>query len=137
MSGLVADTGATTGLDAITQRLTATQYLMLLTSDPTAQSTIASMSEFLTAGYARQPVAWTAPARATVADPMLSSNSALITFGPFTAATLLNATWAALVTVSTGTAGTVSFLWKLDVPAGANINETIQVPIAKLAAAIN
>lgn len=56
-------------------------YLALTTTAPTDN---ALGTEYAATGYARQAVAWTAP---TAADPPVTQNTALITFGPFTAGT--------------------------------------------------
>jgi hypothetical protein len=53
-----------------------------------------TMSEITTAGYARQQVTWTAPAGV----PMVTSNNALLFYGPFTADMVDAASFAALVT---------------------------------------
>jgi hypothetical protein len=58
-------------------------YLALITS-VTAPLDNALGSEYAATGNARQPVIWTAP---TAADPPVTQNTALITWGPMTAST--------------------------------------------------
>lgn len=78
-----------------------TTYLALLTSAPTDASTLGTMSEVSTSGYARQAVTWSAP---SAADPPESHNSGAVTFGPFSADPP-NVTHYALVSASSGTTG--------------------------------
>lgn len=127
MPGEASDKGANIGLDAKTGRATQTArtvYLALLTAAPVDGDTIATLAEVATAGYARQSVAWTAPAN--VGGVPTTSNSAGLTFGPFTGDPP-NITHAALVSASAGTAGDFIFWWALDVAKDAAINESIQV----------
>ena len=56
-------------------------------------------TEYAATGYARQAIAWTVP---TAADPPVSSNTALLTFGPFTAGTGSTISYAELTTQSSG-----------------------------------
>jgi hypothetical protein len=58
-------------------------YLALITN-ATAPLDNALGSEYAATGYARQPVTWSAP---TAADPPVTGNTALITWGPMTAGT--------------------------------------------------
>jgi hypothetical protein len=58
-------------------------YLALITT-ATAPADNALGSEYAATGNARQPVVWTAP---TAADPPVTSNSALLTWGPMTGGT--------------------------------------------------
>lgn len=131
MAGEFSTAGSNIGLDAVTGRATQTSrttYLALLSAAPTDASTLASMTEISTAGYARQTVAWTAP----TGDPASTNNSALLTFGPFSADPP-NVTHCALVSASSGTSGDFLMWWALDVAKDAAINESIQVAIGGLA----
>lgn len=112
MPGQPSDFGAGAALDAMSGRATQTArttYLALLTAAPNDQTTLATMSEVTTAGYARQACAWTAP----TGDPRVSSNNAAVTFGPFTADPP-NITHVALVSAASGTTGDFIFYWTLD-----------------------
>lgn len=130
MPGEFSNVGAGIGMDAATGRATQTArttYLALLSSAPSDSSTLATMAEITTSGYARQTVAWTAP----TGDPQSSNNSALLTFGPFSADPP-NVTHCALVSASSGTVGDFLMWWALDVAKDAAINESIQFAIANL-----
>lgn len=126
MAGELSTVGAQNALDAATGRATQTArttYLCLLTSAPSDSTTIASMAELTTAGYARQACAFGAP---TSANPSVTSNTGTITFGPFTADPP-NVTHCALVSSSSGTSGDFIMYWTLNVAKDAAINESIQV----------
>ncbi len=130
MAGEFSTVGANIGMDAATGRATQTArttYLALLSSAPSDSTTNATMAEITTAGYARQAVTWTAP----TGDPSSSNNSALLTFGPFSADPP-NVTHCALVSSSSGTGGDFIMWWALDVAKDAAINESIQFAIAAL-----
>ena len=115
MAGEASTVGANNMLDAASGRVTqtsGTRYLALLTSAPTDATTMASMAEVDTPGsngYDRETIAFTAPA----GDPSSTENTALVTFGPFTA-DLANVTHCALVDAATGTAGAFIWWWSLD-----------------------
>lgn len=82
-------------------------------------------TELSAAGYARKSVAWTAPA----GDPSSTNNSALVTFGPFSADPP-NATncalWDAL------TVGNMLMHWTLTAAKDAAIGESIEFAIGAL-----
>lgn len=142
MSGSPAAWGSKAAIDAWTGRAvpiatTRTTYLALLTAAPTQATTLATMSEVTTAGYARQPVTWTAPAIPGGGVNYQSMNSALVSFGPFTASMLFDAVYAALVSAASGTTGDFIFAFLLDTPENAAINETIQIPASQLILAHN
>lgn len=138
MSAVILPDGAAgTSLDAVTKRGTASTYLALLTGPVDASVTMATLPEITTAGYARQPVVWTVPARPSSGEPVTTSNTALVSWGPFSAAMLLDASWAALVSAATGTSGSVLYAWELPTPQNADINETIQIPVGKISIAQN
>lgn len=114
MPGELSTVGANIGLDASTGRATQTartMYLALLTAAPTDATTMATMTELTTPGtngYARQSVAFAAP----TGDPSSTSNSGVLTFGPFTA-DLGIVTHCALVSAATGTVGDLTAHWAL------------------------
>ena len=125
MPGEASSVGAGIALDAMSGRATQsarTTYIALLTAAPTDASTLATMSEITTAGYARQAITWGAPS----GDPRTTSNTATITFGPFTADPP-NVTHAALVSALSGTTGDLIYFWTLDVAKDAALNESIQI----------
>lgn len=115
MAGSASNVGEKIALDAMTGRATQsarTTYLALLTEAPTDTTTMSTMSELTTPGtngYSRQTVTWSDPGTGGS-----TSNSAAITFGPFTA-DLPNITHCALVSAATGTAGDLIFYWTADV----------------------
>jgi hypothetical protein len=130
MSGEATSVGAGYALDAITGRATVTArtvYLALVTTLPTDATTLASMGEITTAGYARVAVTWTVP----VGDPRTTSNTALITFGPFTADPP-NVPYCALVSAASGTTGDFLYFWILDTARDAANGDSIQFAIGAL-----
>lgn len=142
MAGEPAAWGSKAAIDVMTGRAdplatTRTTYLALLTAAPTDATTLATMSEVSTAGYLRQAVTWNAPVLPTDGPNYQSTNSSLISFGPFTVAMAFDAVYAALVSAASGTTGDFIFYWALDVAENAAINETIQIPAGKLILAHN
>jgi hypothetical protein len=139
MAGEFSRVGAQYALDFVTGRAlayTATRptYLALLTAAPTDTTTLSTMTEVTTTGYARQAVTWGAP---TAADPTVTSNSAAITFGPFTANMASATTHCALVSSSSGTTGDFLMWWALDFSKQAALNESIQFAIAALSMSLS
>ena len=135
MSGQLSTVGANIALDAATGRATQssrTVYLALLTVAPTDSTTLSSMTELTTAGYARQACTWSAPA----GDPSLSSNTATITFGPFSADPP-SVAYAALVSSSSGTSGDFIAYWTADVAQDATTGQSIQVSAGALTLALD
>lgn len=130
MAGEASTVGAGKALDAISGRATQTartMYLALLSTVPTDATTMATMVEITTAGYARQTVAWSAP----TGDPQVSSNTALLTFGPFTADPP-SVGWAALVSAASGTSGEFVYWWTLDTARDAGVNDSLTVAVGAL-----
>lgn len=110
MAGQFSRLGKQRALDAVTGRAapaTYTGYIALCTTAPADSST---GTEYGATGYARQAVAFTSP---TAADPPVTSNTALLTFGPFTAGTGATITHAELTDQSAGaiTATTQMYAW--------------------------
>jgi hypothetical protein len=132
MSGL-PNTWAGNVIDYITGRVapvyTAPRpvFMGLLTADAGGGDTLATISEVLDSGYARQPVSWNAPA-ATSSSPMTSGNTALLTFGPFPSGMATAATYAFLTNAQTGTVGDLIWVWPLDQPFQAAANGSEQIP---------
>jgi hypothetical protein len=97
--------GAQFALDIVTGRNAGpgarTMYLALLTAAPTDASTLSTMTELSTAGYARQAATFSAP---SAADPPETHVTGALTFGPFSADPP-NVTHFALVSASSGTSG--------------------------------
>lgn len=113
-----------------------TRYLCLLTADPVFGQAInigdPGFVELTTSGYARQPAVFS---QASAAYPSVSSNTALITFGPMTASMLVPIQWVAMVT--SGPAGgttTGQFLasWNLSTPVQVNASQSIQIGVGQL-----
>ena len=98
-------------------------YLALLTADPTGLTTIAALNECTDAGYARQQVTFSG---ATATSPVTISNSGLIQFG-FSANMALPVQWAALVSVSSGTTGTLLNTWTLQSPQQVLATQSISI----------
>ncbi len=133
--GQLSSVGGNIALDAATGRATQTArtvYLALLTAAPTDSTTLASMTEVTTTGYARQACAWAAPS----SDPSISSNTATITFGPFTGDPP-SVAYAALVSAASGTSGDFIAYWTADVAQDAGIGQSIQIAIGALTLSID
>ena len=81
-------------------------YLGLATAAVTDSSTLASITEVTTAGYSRQAVTFAAPS----GDPSATSNTADITFGPFSADPPSIA-YAFVTDAASGTSGTIYAYW--------------------------
>lgn len=106
-------------------------WLALITAT-TAPTDNSLGSEYGATGYARQACVFGAP---TAADPPVSSNTALLTFGPFTAAVAGTVTYASLM--DTGGAGAGTNLnqlawWTLTTAKTPALNDSVTVAIAAL-----
>ena len=135
MSGQLSTVGANIALDAATGRATQTArtvYLALLTVVPTDSTTLASMTELTTTGYSRQACTFSAPA----SDPSTSSNTATITFGPFTADPP-SVAYAALVSAASGTTGDFIAYWTADAAQDAANGQSIQISAGALTLSID
>ena len=125
MPGQLSTVGANVALDAVTGRATQTArttYLALLTAAPSDSTTVATMTEVTTAGYSRQACTFAAPS----SDPSITSNTATITFGPFSADPP-NVPYVALVSSASGTGGDFLAYWTADVARDAANGESIQI----------
>lgn len=117
MAGEFSDAGSNYALDLVTGRATnpftassRTTYLALLSAAPSDTSTLATMTEITTSGYARQSVTWSTPALSGGIPE--THNTSTVTFGPFTADPP-NITHCALVSASSGTTGDFLIWWAL------------------------
>jgi len=80
-------------------------YLALLTATPTDTNlTMAAVTEYGATGYARQIFG---PTAATAAEPSVTQNTGILTFGPFTAGTGATVTHAAVCDAVSGTAANI------------------------------
>ena len=130
MPGEATQQGASIALDAINGRATQTArntYLALLTVAATDVNTIAQLTEVVTSGYARQQVTWGAPS----GDPTVAANSAVITFGPFTADPP-NIGFLALVSSASGTAGDLLYRWTADTARDGILGDSITIAAGAL-----
>lgn len=123
MPGSPTVVGAAYGLDAKTGRATVTartMYVALLTAAPTSETTLATMAEVTTAGYARQTAAFTAPS----GTPRVTSNVGALTWGPFSADPP-NVTHLALVSAASGTVGDLVAYWTANTARDAAVGDSI------------
>ena len=127
MPGQASTVGIGHGLDGISKRGTATTYVALLTAAPTATTTVTTMAELVAAGYSRQAVAWTVPS----GSPRSTSNSNLLTFGPFTADPAA-VSHLALVTTEAGPSGDLVWFWTANAVVDAIVNDTITAQVGAL-----
>lgn len=131
MPGEATDSGANVAVDAITKRGAGTTYLALSRSvagGGSAPTDTAAGTELAVAGYARQPVTWSAPGVGSTGGRS-SKNSTLLTFGPFTVDPQ-EVGFAELYDAST--AGTRLFYWTADAVKDAAVGESIQIAIDSL-----
>lgn len=134
MPGQFSDAGSNRALDAVTGRATvssATTYLALLTSAPTDTTALSGLSEYGATGYSRQAVTWSSPALNGSSVPE-TSNSATLTFGPFTASATGTITHAALVSAASGTSGSVLAWWELDASRTPSTNDSLEITAGNL-----
>lgn len=107
MAGKLNVAGASLGLDAALGRATVnsrTVYLALLTAAPAQGTALSGLTEYAAAGYSRQAIAFVAPS----GTPRVTSNTALLTYGPLTGANgSTSIGWWAVVSAASGTTGDV------------------------------
>lgn len=135
MAGELSTVGSNAALDGALGRATQTArtvYLALLSAAPTDVSTLATMTEISTAGYARQTCAFAAPS----GDPATTSNSALLTFGPFTADPP-NITHCAIVSAASGTTGDFIAWWSLTTARDPANGDSVTVAIGALSLSLD
>lgn len=139
MAGEFSDAGGLKALDAVTGRATissATTYVALLTAAPTDTTTPATMTEYTATGYSRQTAAFSVPALNASNVPE-SSNTGVLTFGPFTAGTGATISHCALVTSASGTTGEIRAWWSLDTSRTPSTNDSLQFAIGALKIAVD
>jgi hypothetical protein len=134
MAGEPTRLGKQRALDAMLGRASPATFageIALLTS---AATDSAMGTEYGATGYARQAVEFTAP---TGADPPVSWNTALLTFGPFTAGTGLVITHAVLLTAGAGVVDPLTemhYRWTLTTPKTPSTGDSATVAINALTA---
>lgn len=137
MPGELAAFGASAALNGLTQAAAgsnATRYLALCTGPVTDTMTLAAMPEVAAPGangYTRAAATWTVPGGA----PPFAGLAAQVTFGPFTAAPA-TITHVAVVSVLTGTAGSIYAYWALATPIVVGAGGTVTLNVGDLALAI-
>lgn len=133
MPGFTPDAEKAVLLDYLTGRNVAytaarNSYLGLAVAIPDEPITLATLAEVTTAGYARVQVTWAVP----TGSPMAILSSASVQFGPVTADMDTAATYAFLTEASSGTTGTVLYVWQLLEPVLALTNKPIFVAAGAL-----
>jgi hypothetical protein len=135
MPGEATTFGANIALDAINGRATQTArntYLALLTAAGTDANTIAQLTEVNTAGYARQQVTWSAP----TGDPSVASNTAVLTFGPFTGDPP-SIGFLGLVSSASGTTGDFLYRWTADTARDGIVGDSITIAVGALSMSLD
>lgn len=131
MPGEMSSVGAGYALDIVTGRAAGpgarTMYVALLTAAPTDATTPATMTELSATGYSRQAATFSAPS----GDPRVSSNTAQLTFGPFTTDPA-NVPYLALVSSASGTTGDLVYFWTADNARDAAIGDSITIAAGAL-----
>jgi hypothetical protein len=127
--------GSWVALSVVSNQPVIPLYLALLTQDPVAAgaTTISNLTELFggpgSFGYSRQAVTFSA---ANAAYPSSSSNTGLITWGPITTSMTAPVQWVALVTVPTGTSGSLLATWFLSTGIQVNASQSIYCGINQL-----
>lgn len=99
-------------------------YLALLSADPTGNTEISELAECSDSGYSRVQVSFDP---ATAAVPVSISNADVVTFGPFSVNMSLPCQWLALVSVPTGTSGTLLETFTINAPQQVLATQTINL----------
>lgn len=115
-------------------------YIAMLTGDPTLSGpgggyalNISDLIEDQTAGYARQQVTFQVPSADTASTyPAPITNSAVLTFGPYTAGMTFEDQWAALVTAPSGDVGLLLYLWALPGPQQVGMAQSFSIGVGDL-----
>lgn len=120
---------ATAGKTAIT---TGTVYLglALTVADNPLTSTLATITEVSTAGYAR--IAVPAFSSATTTPPLKITTPTAFSFAAFSADQTLEAPWAFLTDVISGTAGNLRYLFQLANPVLGLAGNPLSIPASTL-----
>jgi hypothetical protein len=112
------------------------RYLALLITDPATSGSgggpavnVSDLIEDTTSGYARQLITFS---DAVSGIPNMLSNSAAITFGPYSANMPAAAQWAAMVTSASGSSGLLLYTWDLDTPQQVDVSQEIIIPAGDL-----
>jgi hypothetical protein len=132
MAGELHQTGKDWALQASTGILMApagpgaqrAMYVALLAAAPTTTSTLASVTELSATGYSRQALGPTAIS--TSGANRRVTNTALITFGPFSTDPA-SATHALITTAASSTTGDISWIFTLDTAKDAGIGDSITI----------
>lgn len=122
--------GQGAALDAMTGRVTQTArttYIALLTTAPTATTTLANMVELTATGYTRVAVTWGAP----TGSPRVTSNTNALTFGPMTSDPA-SVGWLALVSAASGTTGDLITAWSVDTARDGITGDSLAIAIGAL-----
>jgi hypothetical protein len=121
------------GTQWVTSPAPGTRYLALLTADPVLGGAVnisdAGFVECTTSGYARQSVTFS---EASAAYPSASSNTNLVSFGPFSATMLAPVQWVAMVTSASGTTGYFLASWNMPVALQVDTSQYIYVGVGSL-----
>jgi hypothetical protein len=133
MAGFTTDDSKTMLLDYLTGRAVAyaaarDSFLGLAVAIPDSDIGLDTIAEVTTPGYSRVEVAWSAP----TGSPVSIANSADIQFGPVTADMGSAATYAFLTEASSGTTGSVLYIWQLVEGIQAKANKPIFVAAGAL-----
>ena len=131
MPGQPTTPGANKMLDALTGRATQTAqttFLALCTTAPTDTALGAELTAPTTNGYSRQTITWTAP----MGDPSSTGNSALITFGPFTADLGIVSHIMLMDVATAGVAANCLAYWTVDVVKDPANGDSITIAIGAL-----
>jgi hypothetical protein len=121
-------------LDAVTGRAQPATFSAEITLTTTAPTSSTIGTEYGATGMARQAVSFSAP---TDADPPVTGNTALLTFGPFTAGTGAQITHAELVVASAGTIDPLTemtYYWTLTTPKTPGVGDSATIAINGLTA---
>jgi hypothetical protein len=144
VAGAAASAATTVNVDAQTTRtvggaisngdlLYMVSFAPFLSLNTTAPTSHALGTEYGATGYARQPLTLTAT---TVADPPVSANNAIMTFGPMTAGTGGVITNGAIMdALSGGTADNMNAFYTWGTSKTPGVNDSVQVAAAALSTA--
>jgi hypothetical protein len=120
-----------TGRAAAQGSTTFTGYLAACTAAPSGTTTAALVTnELATAGYARQTPTWSAPSSA--GSPSETHDTALVTFGPFSADPAA-VTHLVYLEGSSGTSGVVHYIFELTSSVDAGNGDSITIAASALA----
>lgn len=135
MAGFVPNAWAARLLEATVGRTaiaTSTTYLGLATAlpDDPLTATLATITEVNTAGYAR--IAVPAFSAASTTAPVKVTTPTAFSFAAFTADQTVEANYAFLCDVLSGTAGNIRYVFQLEVPVLGRTGVPINVPASTL-----